>query len=72
MRCEMSFFWDEDDAIEVVENLYKIANSQKEDLILVVGNETFTLPLLFEKKLRTQYIRNIYRKCSKSPKWRKE
>jgi len=67
MRCELSFFWDEDDAIEVVENLYHIAVNQKEDLVLVIGGETYIFPLLFEKKLRQQKIKNIYHKHSKTP-----
>lgn len=71
MRCELSFFWDEDDAVEIVETLYHIAACQKEELVLVIDNETYVFPLLFDKKLRIQKIKNIYRKCSKSPDWGK-
>lgn len=71
MRCELSFFWDEDDAVEVVETLYHIATCQKEELVLIIDNETYVFPLLFDKKLRIQKIKNIYRKCSKSPDWGK-
>lgn len=71
MRCELSFFWDEDDAIKVVESLYNIATNQKEELILTIGGETYEFPLLFEKKLRIQRIKNIYRKCCESPNWGK-
>ena len=72
MRCELSFFWDEDDAIEVVENLYHIAPGQKEDLVLVIDGETYIFPLLFEEKLRRQKIKNIYYKHSKTPDWGKD
>jgi hypothetical protein len=72
MRCELSFFWDEDDAVEVVETLYHIAACQKEELILEIGGDSYVFPLLYDDKLRLQKIKNIYRKCSKSPKWGNE
>ena len=64
MRCELSFFWDEDDAVEVIESLYQIAANQKQDLILEVENETYVFPILMEERLRIQRAKNIYRKNS--------
>ena len=71
MRCELNFFWDEDDAVDVIETLYRMAFNQKEDLIIVINNETYTIPVWLNKDLRVKKARGIYRRYAKSPNWGK-
>lgn len=67
MRCDISFFWSEEEAFDIVERFYKLSMEQQDEkFVLTLGGINYIFPKGMSKEERTKKIKDIY-KQSKPP-----
>lgn len=63
MRCDIDFFWSEEEAFDIIERFYKLSMEQQDkNFVLTLGRINYIFPKGMSKEERTKKIKDIYKK----------